>query len=175
MTFAFIKIRDDIQEELNSEILSKIIYVLSDENTFDDNQIRKAIASIEGLNYEKWFYVYHNNIYTNHKFLKNKYICEIIVKLCMELSALLQIGNFEMAYDLIDSYHCLPDIIADNSFTIPKSFWKTHIKSYRDKWDKSFLLTEQKRLGTVNKHNNKAANVISYLNEKFRRKRKRDN
>lgn len=35
-------------------------------------------------------------------------------------------------------------MIADNDFRVPKTFWKVHIKSYRDEWDGDFLRAEQK-------------------------------
>ena len=77
ITFAYITIRNDIQYKLNSEILSKIIRVLRyDDKKYEDNQVRKALADLKGLDQEKWYYVYHNNIYINHQFLKNRYIYE---------------------------------------------------------------------------------------------------
>ncbi len=147
ITFAYITIRNDIQYKLNSEILSKIIRVLRyDDKKYEDNQVRKALADLKGLDQEKWYYVYHNNIYINHQFLKNRYIYELLIKLCEESIYTLKTQNFEKAYDLLDCYHCLPDIIANNHFRIPKKYWKTYIKPYRDKWDKTFLTLEQKKL-----------------------------
>ena len=58
---------------------------------------------------------------------------------------LLNQNEYEKAYDLIDSFHCLPDIVADNNFSIPKSFWKTYTKCYRNKWDRDFLRIEQRQ------------------------------
>ncbi|HBL83843.1 MAG: hypothetical protein A2Y17_08115 [Clostridiales bacterium GWF2_38_85] len=48
------------------------------------------------------------------------------------------------AVDLVDSIHCLPDIIAKQRMSITDSYWISHIKPYRNKWDKSFLVQEQK-------------------------------
>ncbi len=145
ITFALVAIRNDIQYRFNSEILSKIIQVLRyTQKEFEDNQVRKALADVQGLDQERWYYIYHNNVYVNHRFLTNKYAYEILIKLCEESINILKTKNFERVYDLIDCYHCLPDIMADHHFCIPKNYWKTYIKPYRDKWDKSFLVVEQK-------------------------------
>jgi hypothetical protein len=61
--------------------------------------------------------------------------------------------NYERVYDLVDSVHCVPDIIAENNFSITKSYWKTHIESYRKKWDKTFLREEQKSLKITTRSN----------------------
>jgi len=147
VTFALTTIRNDIQNESNKKILLKIISVFDvREDVLEDNQIRKALSTIDKLDKEHWYYIYHNNIYVNHQFLKNNHIYELLKKMCKELNGLLEDNNFERAYDLADTFHCLPDIIADNNFTIPKSFWKNYIKPYSDKWDKNFLIEERRKI-----------------------------
>ena len=143
ISFVFISIRIDIKNKYNSEVLSKIISVLKENNFVFDNQIRKAISGINGLNMEQWSPMFHENIYVNHQFLKNTCIYNLLTSLCVEIKYLLEHSDFERAYDLIDAIHCLPNIIADNHFHIPKPFWKTYIKPYRKKWDKTFLLKQE--------------------------------
>ena len=117
LEFSLICIRNDIKYKFNQEILSKIIFVLKETDTiFEDNQIRKALASIKGLDQKRWYYVYHNNVYVNRRFLKNKLIYQLFIKLCEELNNILKNNNYEKAYDLVDSFHCLPNIIAENNF-----------------------------------------------------------
>ena len=148
ITYALVTIRNDIKYKFNSEILSKIIQVLRyDAKEYEDNQVRKALAEVQGLDQERWYYVYHNNVYVNHHFIQNKYVYELLIKLCQESINILETENFDRAYDLMDCYHCLPDIMADSNFCISKSYWKTYIKSYRNKWDKTFLVVEQKKWG----------------------------
>ena len=73
ISFALVTIRNDIKNTLNNVILSKIIQVLAcDEREFEDNQVRKALASIPGLDQARWRYVYHNNAHVNHRFLKKQ-------------------------------------------------------------------------------------------------------
>lgn len=142
---AFVIIRSNIRYELNGAILNKIIQVLKlDGQAFEDNQIRQAIASIENLDQERWYYVYHNNVYVNHRLLKNEQIYQLLIKACIILNQLLEEQKYERADDLVDSIHCLPDIIAENHFLITKSYWKTHVENYRKKWDKTFLQKEEK-------------------------------
>ncbi len=142
---AFIQIRKNIRCNENVLVISAIRQVLT--NTFDyteDNQIRKALSTIERLDKIRWQYVYHNNYYVNYQFLKNKYTYDLLSSICFLLENLLIQNNFEQAEDLVDCVHCLPNILADNHFTIPKSFWKTHVKTYRKKWDKTFLRSEER-------------------------------
>lgn len=143
ISFVLILIRDNIREELNTKILCKIIDVLQTEITTEDNQIRKAISAIEGLDSEHWYFVFYKNVYVNHQFLKNEKIYALLVKLLQTLINEINQENFDKAYDMIDCFHCLPEIIADNNLSIPKSFWKTFVKSYRNKWDNTFLKNEQ--------------------------------
>lgn len=145
MTFALTLVRDDIGYELNNDILSKIICVLKDHSVmYEDNKIRKAVSSIDNLNCERWQFVYHNNVYVNHKFLTNYHIYELLIILCEEVCRALKNGSHEKAVDLIDCFHCLPEMIADNSLSVPKQFWKLYMNPYRNKWDSDLAKKEQK-------------------------------
>ena len=144
IAFSLVTIRNNIYEKSNMQVLHEIINALQTEDNVEDNQIRKIISSIEGLDCDRWFFVYHNNIYVNHQVLKNTNIYGLLVKLLQTLYCLINQEKFDEAYDLVDSFHNLPEIIADNHLTIPKSVWKTFLKCYRNKWDDNFLLLEQK-------------------------------
>ena len=151
ITFALIIIRNNITEKSNPRILTQMIKVLGDTNNTEDNQIRKAISSIDGLDREYWFFAYHNNVYVNYQVLTKAYIYTLLIKLFQSLICELNKKEFNKAYDLVDSFHCLPEIVADNNFTIPKSFWKTFVKGYRSKWDNDFLRDEQRLLKRFHK------------------------
>lgn len=144
ITFALTTIRNNITQKSNPLILTQMIKVLGENNDTDDNQIRKAISSIGGLDREYWFFAYYNNVYVNHQILNKADIYALLIQLFQSLICELNKKNFDKAYDLADSFHCLPEIIADNNFIIPKSFWKTFIKDYRRKWDNDFLRDEQR-------------------------------
>ena len=152
ISFALVLIRNNITERSNPQVLAQMIKVIEDKNNTEENQIRKAVSSIDGLDRERWFFAYHNNVYVNHQVLKKADIYDLLVKLFRILIDELNKKEFDRAYDLADSFHCLPEIIADNNFTIPKSFWKTFVKEYRSKWDKDFLRDEQRLIKELRKH-----------------------
>ncbi|NLE05803.1 MAG: hypothetical protein GX638_13525 [Crenarchaeota archaeon] len=144
---AFTRIRHDIHYPLNIEILNRIIAVLDESFPCSgENQIRKAISTIKDLDEELWYFVYTNNVYVNHALVKNQAIYDILIKSCKAIKESIEEEKFEKAYDLVDAVHCLPDIIADNHFKITESYWEIYIKPYRIKWDKRFLMKEQKSI-----------------------------
>jgi hypothetical protein len=144
---AFTIVRNDSKCIKNKEVLEAIKQVLSsDKQIFTDNQIRIALSGIDGLDRDKWYFAFHNNIYVNHHILKNDKIYDLLIHACDGLIQVLQKEDYANAYDLADGMHCLPDIIADNNFTVTKSYWKSHILPYRKKWDNTFLINEQKVL-----------------------------
>ena len=142
---ALINIRNDIQSDINIELLKAMIDVLNVSES-EDNQIRKALSTVKGIQEDKWHFVFVQNVYVNHSYLKDPNIYDILKKAMLNLLQLLLEKSYDRAYDLVDSIHCLPDIIADNNFIISTSYWKKHVKIYRMKWDKSFLRLEQKKV-----------------------------
>ncbi|MHB9142563.1 MAG: hypothetical protein ACYC25_11880, partial [Paludibacter sp.] len=89
------------------------------------------------------------NSYVHFSILKNVNMYNIIINACKKLKDAIREKNDEKVYDLADTIHCLPDIIAENDFKIPNSYWKSHVKCYRDKWDNEFLRIEQKVLKRI--------------------------
>lgn len=147
LSAVLVNIRSNIEYKLNVKVLDKIIGVLSiDEEITDENQIRKVIADVPDLDREKWYFVYHNNIYVNHSLVKKEEIYSLLLTICKLLKTTLENQQYDRAYDLADAVHCLPEIIADNGFSVPKSYWKINIGGYRKKWDKDFLKAEEKLL-----------------------------
>ena len=76
----------------------------------------------------------------------DKYIYEILVTICDEMIRVFDEKKFEQLYDLADCVHSLPEIIANNHLTIPDRYWKIYVDPYRKKWDKEFLLKEEKAM-----------------------------
>lgn len=149
ISFALTLIRSDIENEINEKILSKIILVLDEkmvETIFEENQIRKSVAEVIDLDEERWKWVYCNNLYVNIRLIKDKQIYRLLKKTCSQLHCEINRKNYEKSFDLVDCIHCLPNIIADNNFTVPKKYWKIYVKPYRKKWDSFFLKEEQKRM-----------------------------
>ena len=141
----FMRLRKDIQCEANVAIIEAILPKIQfDKQYNDDNQIRQAIASVQGLDRDLWYFVYYNNVYVHRRILKDEYIYTILLVVCERIHKLLICKQFNQAYDIVDAVHCLPDIIAENNFSVTKSYWMHHLKQYRHKWDNKFLVNEQK-------------------------------
>lgn len=86
LTATFTRIRFDIRHELNIPILKEIIGILENKsNVFEFNQIRNALASIEKLDKEVWYFIKYQNVYTHFSILKNTDIYKILIKACKEL------------------------------------------------------------------------------------------
>ena len=140
---AWIRIREDIYYDKNILILQKINQVLLKKQDYQANQIRNSIAEIPNLS-DIWNYVHHPNVYVYDAILKDPLILDLLKTICDKLILCIQSKQYDLACDLADTVHCLPDIIAENKFSIPKSYWKSHVKYFRNKWDKDFLYSEQK-------------------------------
>lgn len=151
MGFALSIMRNSICEKSNPAILSNIITVLESYDMIEDNQVRKAISNVEGIDYKLWGYAFHNNVYAIHQIMKNPILYCLLIDALTSLKKQLLDGDFVKAYALLDCIHCLPIVIADNNFMIPKSFWRIQINNYRRKWDSVFLLKEQKLLVSMHK------------------------
>ena len=85
---ALIIVRNDIQNNLNCDILAKISDVLKcSEQKDEENPIRRALASLHGLDSSLWNYVYHDNVYVMHRMVKDSHIYDLLLALCMEVFA----------------------------------------------------------------------------------------
>ncbi|MHB1453783.1 MAG: hypothetical protein ACYCYM_07515 [Saccharofermentanales bacterium] len=152
MSAIFTGIREDIKNDKNEIIIQKIIQVLFMKDTYEYNQLRNTLKDIDGLDKEKWNFVFHENLYVYNAILHDDNIYVILTKICEKLrNAILQ-NKFDEAEDLTNAVHCLPDIIAENHLTITANYWNSHMKYYRDKWDKDFLKNEEKSYNKRFKH-----------------------
>ncbi len=145
----FKNIRAFPQYQLHDKVLEKTLIVLqnkTDEYVF--NQFRFAISSIPSLDENMYGFAFVENYYTYFpSFIKEKEILLLLQKSCSSLLEVVKMHNTERIMDLADCLHNLPIDIAENHLHIPQFFWKTSAKQYRKKWDKNFLLYEQKALG----------------------------
>ena len=144
-----VRIRYAPLDSFNEIIMNKILKILStpdSDNSFNFNKIRIALSEIPYIDKGKWEFVFHNNFYVHTNILKDENIYRLLITICTEIINVIKKGNQTQIDNLVDAVHCLPDILAENRFLIPKSYWKSHIQYYRDKWDKNFLKIEQKLL-----------------------------
>ncbi len=144
----FIGVRTSPHNEINIEIMSRVIGVLK--NRFNDdgiNQFRIALRPINSLDREGLYrFTLIDNVYCYFPlpFLKDEKIYLLLIKACEHLLKAICEKNEEKIYDLADCLHNLPIIIAENKYSIPKKYWKNEVQYYRSKWEKDFLIEEQK-------------------------------
>ena len=148
-----VRIRFSPEDTVNHDVISKVIGVLTDNlNNSDDcdsNQFRSAIQSIKGLennNLYDFAYVENKYSYFPLSSLKDEKIYTVLIHCCEELLCAIENNNREQILELSDCLHNLPIYIVENKFAIPKNFWKNEIEYYRKKWNKKFLVAEQRFL-----------------------------
>ncbi len=144
----FVNIRSCPDYPLNESVLNKILSVLNDqENNHDINQIRKAIQPLLLLD-DKGIYQFANTenkySYFPHPTIKDNNIYDFLIIVCQALLQAVKKSTNEQITDMADCFHNLPIQITENKNMIPLRFWKNEVKCYRKKWDKQFLMGEEK-------------------------------
>ena len=144
----FKNIRAFPEYPLNEKVLESAIFVLkAGQQKYRFNQFRSAISSIPDIDKDVYGFAFVENYYTHFpSLLRDKDICLFLQVACNYLLQAINTHNTEKIVDLADCLHSLPVDIAENRFHVPKYFWKTVVKPYREKWDKNFLLYEQKNM-----------------------------
>lgn len=140
----FVAIRSCPEHPANKTVVSAVFSVLEDKVASETNQIRKAIRTVDG--YESIFgFAGSDNVYTfmPMMLLKDERIYTVLTSALKELVCALDEANRERVFDLADCLHNLPVLIAEKRFKIPKMFWESELKYYRDKWNGVFLQEEQ--------------------------------
>lgn len=144
----FIEIRFSPDNAINSEVLLRVINILKNaDNSDEPNQFRKAIQPICAYDEKKLFefsLVENKYCYFPLPALKDRNIYLVLIKACEKLLDAVNEKNVEKIYDLSDCLHNLPIFISENKYTIPKEYWENEVRYYREKWDRSFLVEEQK-------------------------------
>lgn len=146
----FVGIRSSTKHEINRLILSNIIHVLKHSGEVAGfNQIRIAIQPALQMDSEKIYgFASTENEYTYIPlhFLKDPNIYQLLIESCEQLLLAINEGDSEKIYDLADCLHNLPIMLVENNYSVPNRFWKNEIKAYRRKWDKDFLMKEEKAI-----------------------------
>lgn len=130
-------------------LLSVINVLKNRHNNHEQNQFRVALQSISARDREELYnfsLVENKYCYFPLSFLKNEKIYLVLIKACEQLFEAVNEKNQEKIYDLADCLHNLPIFITENRYTIPNKYWKNEVNYYRKKWDKTFLIEEQKLL-----------------------------
>lgn len=72
-----------------------------------------------------------------------KYL-QIIIYSIHQIIDNLKTNNYEKSYDLVDTIHCLPEMLLNDKKWNPKGYWESFVIPYRLKWDKDFLTSIEK-------------------------------
>ena len=134
LSYALMLIRSEIANPFNTAMLDAVLPLLRDTGgLIGDNQIRKTLRQIQGLD-ERWEFTKHDNYYVHNAIFKEAAVQNELWERLNELKSLLQAKKFEQADDLADVVHALPQIIADNDGRIPADHQKIFLKAYRKRW-----------------------------------------
>lgn len=126
----------DAQE--NKVIISTIINEVNT-NIKSENMFRVSLSNLGILDKEKWGIVYHQNWYPYMVIIKNYEVYRVLNEALKSLLAAINEPNYDKVRDLADVLHNLPIMIIENSYRIPKSFFRKEVMNYRKKWDNKFL------------------------------------
>ena len=133
---------------VNFDVVTKILYVLNNRFECDEiNQFRKSLQSVKSIDeYSIYDFVFTENNYCYHPlpFLKDESVYSILISSFKEMLVVINEQNREKIVDLADCLHDLPIILANNHYSVPKSFWQLNVKYYRNQWNENFLVEEQK-------------------------------
>lgn len=134
--------RSDPSNVFNEKIAIKVKTLLDSpqiDNTIESNIIRRSLAEIENLDFERLAWIQTNNVYTyGQKIIKEEIAYHILSEGFSELLLCLQDGNYERFEALADALHNVPIILVEK----PKkrsNLIKTEISAYRKMWNNAFL------------------------------------
>lgn len=144
----FVNIRFSPCNEMNETVILKVIDVLKNRDSIIyGNKFRIAIQPINAL-YQNELYAFtsseNEHTYYPIGYLKDERIYTVLIKACEQLLIAVREKNEKKIYDLADCLHNLPIYILEKNYSIPKRYWIFEIGYYRRKWDKNFLIDEQK-------------------------------
>lgn len=145
----FILVRFKINQQYSIGIMENIQKIL-DKNILDYEILKKKILNMKGLDEYSRDYLDNalNTIkerYTDNYEEINKYT-PVIKEAVVAIVNFLKERQIERAYDLIDAIHCLPVMLLDKKGWRPNGFWRHYINPYRAKWDKYFLVDQEKKI-----------------------------
>lgn len=120
------------ENELNRDIISKVIGVLKDgHDNNETNQFRNALQSIKLLNTNSLYsFVYTNNIYSYYpsSFIKDGTTYSLLLLISERLQKRIVYGNKDDVYNYADYIHNIPLVIAENSCNASAKYLRKELK-----------------------------------------------
>ena len=119
-------LRFDIKNKRNNDILCILIQAF--DGLISNKEMCDAIVKImpdwkTQLKYEE----------SENQFVQEKVI-EFVKKAMQILGDSLSTHEFDIAYDIADILHVLPDIVIQNEKKSLKKYWKVYIEGFNKKW-----------------------------------------
>ena len=133
-----VHIRKDIKNKVNIDIISILLEVFG--NNLNNNNMCADIASINVSWYRQLKHEDENSITYNVEYY-NQFIADTLLFLMYLLSS----QQYEMAYQIVDILHILPDVILKKGKKSKKDFWKTFIIPFEENNNISFFKKMKKR------------------------------
>ena len=109
----------------------------------DYNDVRRAIAEIDGVDRERWHWAFVENDYTYIPgFVKNELHYRVLSAGFAEIISAMESGDGERLYLAADAMHNVPIILVHNNIKEAKKQIKKEIEHYRKKYNGDFLKEE---------------------------------
>lgn len=129
----------DPQNRKIAESVYLLITAPQADNIVEPNLIRRELAVIDSLDKEKWYWAFHENVYTyGCKIIKDDFAYRTLSEGFKEVLFCIKNGEYDRPRDLADALHNIPVILAENRED-GKKVIEIEVSSYRDKWNAGFL------------------------------------
>lgn len=168
-------IRCDIKRDMNIELLEMIIPYLdieSNEKLNFSSLKEKLILKKELIPYENLI-CFKNTTETDNQEEIDKYL-PILKKVNEKIIDLINKRDFKKAYDLVDAFHFLPEVLIKKGKLRELDFWEMYIHTYRTMHkDFDFLKNEESKIFQTNdfaQENEKVPEKAKLIHRIFKRK-----
>lgn len=150
----FVLMRSNIRNPNNNVILEKINNQMSDgirNKVFDFELFKNSLLEIVKNDAEyNDFLMQALNIDCENQNTDNldeifKYL-PVLSDMISEIMECINKEKYEIAFDLIDAVHCLPESLIEKSNWDSQSYWNHYVKPYREKWNNEFLNNREAEL-----------------------------
>lgn len=129
----FVFVRFEIKNDKNCQIADAILYGMKNHVTNEElcDMLIQAMP--------EWKEKFHTKTEIKQEILYNEELEQFIVHAVELMKDHLEIQHYDLAYDLADMLHALPDIVLANEKNGLKNYWKIYVKPVQKKWDLKLL------------------------------------
>lgn len=124
----FVLLRFDIKNKNNSHVIDIIIKAIN--NKSSNQEMCKMIFYIMS-NWKSQLIVER---YDEQEIICNTKLEQFIIKALELMKINISIQKYEIAYDIADMLHVLPEVVIANQKKSMKQYWKIFVKRFQKKW-----------------------------------------